>query len=157
MLLNLALGVATMALCLALQIALLTRALLYYAHRQSLLNDATFMRTMGVLSGVLLLLMFGILGQVAVWALLFQLIGEFTEYRESFYFSAVNFSTLGYGDIVMSDRWRLLGPLQALNGVLMVGLSTASLMATLRDAVEHSAGGWKTPDGHALREIVEKR
>ncbi len=56
----------------------------------------------------------------------------------------------------MSERWRLLGPLQALNGVLMVGLSTASFMTTLRDAVKHSAGGWKTPDAHRLREIVDK-
>lgn len=156
MLLNLSLGVATMALCLALQIALLTRALLYYAHRQSLLDDATFVRTTGVLSGALLLLMFGILGQVAVWALLFQFLGEFEAYRDAFYFSAVNFSTLGYGDIVMSERWRLLGPLQSLNGVLMVGLSTAAFMTLLRDAVKHSAGGWRTADADTLREIVDR-
>lgn len=156
MLLNLSLGVATMAVCLALQIALLARALLYYAHRQALLNDATYLRTMVVLSGVLFLLMFGILGQVAIWALLFQFIGEFDNYRTAFYFSAVNFSTLGYGDIVMSERWRLLGPVQALNGVLMVGLSTASFMTTLRDAVKHSVSGWKTADASTLRKIVEK-
>ena len=45
------------------------------------------------------------------------------------YHSGVNFTTLGYGDIVMSDTWRLLGPLEAANGVLMCGVSASGLFA----------------------------
>ena len=45
--------------------------------------------------------------------------------------SAVNFTTLGYGDIVMSRRWRLLGPLEAVNGSLMLGLSAAMLFTIM--------------------------
>ncbi len=47
----------------------------------------------------------------------------------------MNFSTLGYGDIVMSSGHKLLGPLEAINGVLMIGVSTAALMATFQDAM----------------------
>jgi len=157
MLLNLSLGVATMALCLALQIALLTQALLYYARRQATLDDASFLATMTVLNGVMLLLMFGNLGQVALWAFLFQVIGEFEDYGSAFYHSAVNFATLGYGDIVMSEQWRLLGPIQAMNGVLMVGISTAAFMTTLRDAVKHSAGSWGMKNAHTVRDIVDRQ
>jgi hypothetical protein len=79
MLINLVLGVAAMALCLALQIALLTRALIYYAHRQQGLDGASFWATMRVLSGVMVLLVLGNLAQVALWAMLFQFLGEFAD------------------------------------------------------------------------------
>lgn len=155
MLLNLILGVATMALCLALQIALLTRALLYYSRHQSELDHASFLGTMTILSGVMFLLMFGNLGQVAIWAALFQFLGEFNEYSAAFYHSAVNFSTLGYGDVVMSEERKLLGPLQAINGVLMVGMSTAAVMTTLRDAIKHNTHGWAAKHAPHIQGIVD--
>ena len=139
MLSNLILGTATMALCLLLQIALLARALLYYAEHQRELEKASYMGTMLILNGVMLLLVLGNLGQVAIWALLFVFVGEFEHYATAFYHSAVNFATLGYGDIIMSEERRLLGPIQSINGVLMVGISTAAFMTTLRDAMKHYA------------------
>jgi len=159
MLLNLVIGIAMMALCLALQISLLARTLIYYARHQAYLQNSGYLRTLGILSGVLGLLMFGNLGQVGLWALLFQLLGEFDRYRDAFYHSAVNFATLGYGDIVMSEERRLLGPLQAMNGVLMVGVSTAALMTTLRDAVKHAAVGLAADrgDGDKVKELVDER
>lgn len=139
MLSNIIIGTAVMTLCLLLQIALLARALMYYTRRQNRLEEATFLGVLAVMNGVMLLLVFGNLGQVAIWALLFQMLGEFDSYRTAFYHSAVNFATLGYGDIVMSEKYKLLGPLQALNGVLMVGVSTAGFMTTLRDAMKQYA------------------
>jgi hypothetical protein len=145
-----------MALCLALQIALLTRSLLYYAKHQSELNGASYFSSMAILSGVMFLLMFGNLGQIAIWAALFQFLGEFNNYETAFYHSAVNFSTLGYGDIVMSDQRKLLGPIQAINGVLMVGMSTAALMTTLRDAIKQSRHGWTAKRTEHIRELVDQ-
>jgi hypothetical protein len=84
-----------------------------------------------ILVSVLLLLFAGHLVQIAVWALLFFGFGEFGDFATSFYHSTVNFATLGYGDIVMSERWRLLGALQAASGVLMFGLSTGTLFAVM--------------------------
>jgi len=74
-------------------------------------------------------LMTGHLAQMAVWAIAFVAAGEFAQFSAAFYHSAVNYTTLGYGDIVMSPRWRLLGPLEAASGSLAFGWSTAVIVA----------------------------
>jgi ion channel len=78
-----------------------------------------------------LILLGSFLVQIGLWAWVFWLCGEFHDYATAFYHSAVNYATLGYGDVVMSQRWRLLGPLEAANGVLMGGLAAAVLFAVL--------------------------
>ena len=65
--------------------------------------------------------MLGNLAQLTIWAVVFWLLGEFDSFVAAVYHSAVNFATLGYGDLVMSEQNRFLGPLEAINGVLMVG------------------------------------
>ncbi|MGN5030774.1 potassium channel family protein [Aeromonas rivipollensis] len=74
----------------------------------------------------------GNLAQIGVWGGLFLWLGEFDTLQEAVYHSGVNFATLGYGDIVMSPQWKLLGPLEAVNGALMIGLSGASMLAVLQ-------------------------
>ncbi len=68
---------------------------------------------------------------MTVWAGLFFAFDEFTDFATAFYHSVVNFATLGYGDIVMSPKRRLLGALEATNGVLMFGLTTGFLYTIL--------------------------
>jgi len=55
----------------------------------------------------------------------------------------VNFATLGYGDIVMSEKHKLLGPLESINGVLMIGVSSAALLATFQHTLKKMAGGFE--------------
>ena len=74
--------------------------------------------------------------EMALWAVLFVVCGEFPGFGTAFYHSAVNFTTLGYGDIVMTPSWRLLGPLEAANGVLMFGVSTAMIFAVIQRLVQ---------------------
>ena len=74
--------------------------------------------------------------EMALWAVLFVVCGEFRGFGNAFYHSAVNFTTLGYGDIVMRPSWRLLGPLEAANGVLMFGVSTAMIFAVIQRLVQ---------------------
>ena len=136
MLINLLLGLPTMALCLVTQSLLVIVALRYYSSHERWVNSPSFSSSLLVVSSVMLLLVVGNLAQVALWAVLFQLVGEFEYFDAAFYHSAVNFSTLGYGDIVMSQQHKLLGPIQAINGVLMIGVSTAALMATFQDAIK---------------------
>src|SRR5215469_984296 len=57
--------------------------------------------------------------EIALWAKLLVICGEFQGFGIAFYHSAVNYTTLGYGDIVMTPSWRLLGPLEAAAGALM--------------------------------------
>lgn len=84
------------------------------------------------LFGIITLVMLGNLAQIGVWGGLFLWLGEFDTLQEAVYHSGVNFATLGYGDIVMSPQWKLLGPLEAVNGALMIGLSGASMLAVLQ-------------------------
>ena len=77
----------------------------------------------------ILVLLMTILVQVGTWAVVFLWLEEFPDYQTAFYHSAVNFTTLGYGDLVMSEDVRLLGPLEAVNGSIMLGLSGATLFA----------------------------
>ena len=66
---------------------------------------------------------------IGFWATLFVCCGEFQEFGDAYYHSAVNYTTLGYGDIIMSPAWKLLGPLEAADGALMFGVSTAMVFA----------------------------
>jgi hypothetical protein len=67
--------------------------------------------------------------EIGMWAWLFLLCGEFPDWGSAYYHSAVNYTTLGYGDIIMSPAWKLLGPLEAADGALMFGVSTAMVFA----------------------------
>lgn len=102
--------------------------------------DTTFGGDMRTLIGVLLVLFAGHLVQIAVWAGVFLGFDEFEDFVTAFYHSTVNFATLGYGDIVMSERWRLLGALQAASGVLMFGLSTGTLFAVMNQLFQRRRG-----------------
>lgn len=125
-------GVPVMLLCLVLQSVFVTVCLRRYARfRVPPRTKPSPLRNISLLSVIMLLVTIGSLLQVVIWGLLFVLLGEFDDPSEAFYYSAVNFSTLGYGDIVMSARWRLLGPLEAFNGILMFGVSTALMTATV--------------------------
>ena len=94
--------------------------------------------SMQVLSAAMLLKLSCNFLQMGIWAVLFLLLGEFADFSSALYHSAVNFSTLGYGDVVMSPRWRLLGPLEAANGILMFGVSTGVITSAIVDILRHS-------------------
>jgi Ion channel len=70
--------------------------------------------------------------EIALWAVLLVNIGEFQEFGSAFYHSAVNYTSLGYGDLLMTPSWRLLGPLETANGMLMFGVSTAMVFAVMQ-------------------------
>lgn len=67
--------------------------------------------------------------EIALWAALFVMCGEFKSIAIAYYHSAVNYTTLGYGDVMMTSSWELLGPLEAADGALMFGVSTAMIFA----------------------------
>jgi hypothetical protein len=73
--------------------------------------------------------------EVIVWALVYLIVGAAPRGAGFGYFAFVNYTTLGYGDIVPVERWRLLGPITALNGVLLIGWSTAVIFEVLRRAL----------------------
>jgi Ion channel len=75
--------------------------------------------------------------QITLWAVVLLICGEITSFQRAFYCSAENYTALGYGDIQLSERWQLLGPLEAVNGLLLFGLSTAIMFAVLSRLISH--------------------
>ena len=74
--------------------------------------------------------------EIALWAVLFTICGEFPDFGAAFDHSAVNYTTLGYGDVIMTSSWRLLGPLEAANGMLMFGVSTAMIFTVIQRLIQ---------------------
>jgi hypothetical protein len=73
--------------------------------------------------------------EIGVWAALFAACGQFHSVGAAFYHSAANYTTLGSADVAMSRTWRLLEPLEAADGLLMFGLSTAMIFAIVQRLV----------------------
>jgi Ion channel len=71
------------------------------------------------------------LAEIGFWAVLYMICGEFSDFSTAYYHSAVNYTSLGYGDIIMSPAWRLLGPLETADGMLLFGVSTAMIFAII--------------------------
>jgi hypothetical protein len=76
--------------------------------------------------------------EVMVWSLAYAIVGAAPAGADPVYFAFVNYTTLGYGDVTPVERWRLLGPITAMNGVLMFGWSTAVIFEVLRRTARHS-------------------
>jgi hypothetical protein len=74
--------------------------------------------------------------EIALWAVLFVICREFRDFGTAYYHSAVNYTTLGYGDLIMSPSWKLLGPLEAADGMLMFGVSAAIIFTIIQRLIQ---------------------
>ena len=72
------------------------------------------------------------LAEVVVWSLIYAIVSAAPADTDLLYFAFVNYTTLGYGDVTPVPRWHLLGPMTAMNGVLLFGWSTAVIFEVLR-------------------------
>ena len=75
--------------------------------------------------------------EVLLWAYTYAAVGAAPPGTDLVYFAFGNYTTLGYGDVLPVERWRLLGPITALNGIMLIGWSTALIFAFLRRTVPH--------------------
>src|SRR5258708_5889744 len=69
--------------------------------------------------------------QIAVWAFHYAWTDAMPDLQSAFYFSAVTYTTTGYGDLVLPEEWRLVGCVEALTGILMCGWSAAFFFAVV--------------------------
>ena len=67
--------------------------------------------------------------EVWLWGGIYRLLGIFNDFETALYFSTITFSTVGYGDVVPAHDWRVLAALEGINGFLLIGWSTAYLIA----------------------------
>jgi Ion channel len=99
--------------------------ILSHALRSPVRTDTHFLSISWLLIRIAWLLIVIHVLEIAVWALFFWWEKCLPNMETSFYFSGVTYATIGYGDIVLPEEWRLFGPIEGLTGILMCGLSTA--------------------------------
>jgi Ion channel len=90
------------------------------------------LRLVAVMIATVSVLMAAHIAEVIVWSLAYMTVGAAPPGTDFIYFAFVNYTTLGYGDVTPIERWQLLGPMTAMNGVLLFGWSTAVIFAVLR-------------------------
>ena len=93
-----------------------------------------------VMIATVLVLMVAHTCEVAVWALAYLLVNAVAADSGLLYFAFVNYTTLGYGDVLPKPDWLLLGPMTAMNGLLLFGWSTAVIFQVLSRAMARTAG-----------------
>ena len=77
------------------------------------------------------------LAEIAVWGLFYFWQGCMPDARTGIYFSAVTYTTVGYGDLVLPHPWRMLAPIESLTGILMCGLSTGIFFAIVSRRIDY--------------------
>jgi len=85
-----------------------------------------------MVSGTILIYFSAALVEVGMWAAAYLTLGAIQGLENSLYFSMVTFTTLGYGDVILSEQWRLLASFEAANGIIMFGWTTAVVMAVVQ-------------------------
>lgn len=101
-------------------------------------SDYVPTRTFGLIVSVVYGLLVLHLLQIVVWAIFYQIRGCFADFGTSFYFSAASYSTAGYGDVVLTGKWRILGAIEAVTGILMFGWSTGIIFTVVHHLLSHS-------------------
>jgi hypothetical protein len=99
-------------------------------------------------------LLFLHLADAMVWALFFVLVGALPDVKTAAYFSLTSYTTVGYGDVLLPEPWRLLGPLEAAVGVLMLGWSTGILVAVIGMIEGRSLPSLTAGDGASTERVT---
>ena len=112
---------------------LIVRVMVRVTRRGS--SDLGFWKGTAVMAIVTMITAAAHLIQIALWAVAFLVCGQVSTFETAFCLSAQNFTAFGYGDVMLSERWRLLSPLEATNGLLFFGMSTAVLFAIMSQLI----------------------
>ena len=96
------------------------------------IRKAGRLRSVGLLSISVVYIVFVHSVESWGWATIYYILGEFSDMQQSLYFSVVTATTLGYGDLTLSDRWQLLSSFEAMGGLILFGVSVAFLFEILR-------------------------
>jgi hypothetical protein len=103
--------------------------------------SATVIPLTRLISGLLLLHVV----EMSIWAIAFAAIGVLPDFETSLYYSLMSYTTVGYGDVVPLAPWRLIGPIEAAVGVLMLGWSTGFVVAAVQRIYNNPGGTLPSP------------
>jgi hypothetical protein len=130
------LGIIVMMACLAIQIFTVALVIRHYSGTAKRpYSGKPYLEAYRELSYVMVLLLISIMLQMSGWATLFILLGQFPDFETSLYFSGITFTSLGYGDLTLPKRVRILSAMEAADGLLMFGIISAVFMGALQNSV----------------------
>lgn len=101
-------------------------------HRAWLQAGNLLVRHVLTLTFMTIWLVFGLILIMILWALTLFALGIFGAFEAALYFAMISFTTLGFGDIILPNEWRLLSGFIAIDGFILFGLNTAFLFEVLR-------------------------
>ena len=131
MLLNLALGIAIMVATVVVHTGAMM-LIMQRMRRRDCGRPNTRWDEIGEVAGAVLVLFFATVIEVAIWAVTYLALQAMDTFEAALYFSMVTFTTLGYGDITLQEDWRLLSSIQAANGIIIFGWTTALVIAVVQ-------------------------
>jgi hypothetical protein len=130
-------GVSVINIMIHALMTLTTIGVARQAARQNISRPRLHLMT--VMATTVMVLMLAHTAEIFVWSLAYAIVGAAPAGSDLLDFAFVNYTPLGYGDVTPLKEWRLIGPMTAMNGILMFGWSTAVLFEVLRKTIEHLA------------------
>lgn len=153
MIVQLVVGMVCSILCVSVHAAsIVVLSNILHSHHLSTLEHSLITRIVRITSVTVTYLMFVHIGEVLIWSLLYHWLGAVPTWDNCIYMSFGNYTTLGFGEGLAVNHWRLLAPLEAMNGILLVGLSTAIMFAVMARVYRLTAEA--DPSRGRAREIV---
>jgi len=129
-------GALVMVACLAVQVVAVALVARHFALAEKQpLGERPILELYRQLTAVMVGLLFAGVVQMAAWALLYQMDGRFPDFETALYFSGVTFTSLGYGDLTLQGRARLLSAMEAADGLMMFGVTSAVFMTALQNSL----------------------
>jgi len=128
---------ALVSVCLIIHLAGILLMAEWLLQRREYLEQTAGKRHFAVMLLALFLgIMFLHLMQTSLWAVFYYTKNLFSDFETSLYFSMVSFTTIGYGDVLLPSKWRLLGVIEGFSGVLLCGVSTGFVFAVINAAFQ---------------------
>lgn len=132
MLTELSLAAMIVAVCLLLHVTgVLVMAEWLLRHREYLERKNVRMRSAVLLVVLFSAIMFLHVTETILWAVFYHTRALFSDFETALYFSLTSYTTIGYGDVLLPQKWRLLGAIEGVSGVLLCGVSTAFIFAVI--------------------------
>ena len=134
---ELAFAFGIMALCVVIHSATLVNFSAWlFTKRPSLeQGNAMVLYTLMLILAFFVLILLHLI-ETGIWGVFYYWRGLFPDFETSLYFSLGSYTTIGYGDVVLPQRWRMLGGIEGLSGVLLCGLSAAFVFALVNSAFQ---------------------
>ena len=138
MLRQLLLGTAVSAGNIVIHAAVMAAIVRVTRASETIVPARPWLHLIAIMIATVSILMIAHISEVIVWSLAYAMVDAAPAGTDRVYFAFVNYTTLGYGDIIPQKRWQLLGPMTAMNGVLLFGWSTAVIFQVLRGTMRRN-------------------